>query len=169
MYFLAIQQFKRSLRQLDSILGKAEAHAKSRGWDPSNFLTSKLAPDMLPFVRQIRIACDTAKNAGAALAGQDPPKHEDNEQTFEELHGRIAKCLTFLDSLTPASFEATRGDTVVKMPNKPGKGMKADDFLWVRQIPNFYFHVTTAYDILRNGGVDVGKTDYLGKYELLDI
>jgi hypothetical protein len=169
MYFQLIQQFARTLRQLDGVLGKAEAHAKARGWDPTKFLTSKLAPDMLPFVNQIRISCDTAKNAAAGLSQQDPPKHEDTEQTFEELHGRIAKCLAYLDGFKASDFEKTKGDAIIKMPNRPGKGIKADDLAWVRQLPNFYFHVTTAYDILRAGGVEIGKTDFLGKYDLVDL
>jgi hypothetical protein len=169
MYHQAIQQFARSLRQLDAVLVKAEAHAKARGWDPNHYLTSKLAPDMFPFVRQIRIACDQAKNAAAALSNTDAPKHEDNEQTFEETRGRIAKCLAYLDGFKAADFAKTKGDAIVKMPNRPGKGMKADEYLWVRQIPNFYFHVTTAYAILRAAGVDVGKSDFLGKYDMVDL
>jgi uncharacterized protein len=169
MYHLAIRQFARTLRQLDGLLSKAEAHAQARKFDVNVFLTSKLAPDMFPFVRQIRIACDQAKNLAAALAGKDAPKHEDNEQSFEDLHGRIAKCLAFLESVTEEDLAKRRGDDVVKMPNRPGKGMKADEYLWVRQVPNFHFHVVTAYAILRAGGVDVGKSDYLGKYEMLDL
>jgi hypothetical protein len=169
MYHQAIQQFARTLRQLDLVLGKAEAHAKARGFSPDVFLTSKLAPDMLTFAPQVRIACDNAKSAAAALSGQEAPKHEDNEKTFEELRGRIAKCLAYLDGFKATDFEKTRGDALVKMPNKPGKGMKADEYLWVRQIPNFYFHVVTAYDLLRAGGVEVGKGDFLGKYDMVDL
>jgi hypothetical protein len=169
MYFQAIAQFIRSLRQLDVVLGKAEAHAKARNFSPDVFLTSKLAPDMLSFVRQVRIGCDQAKSAAAALSGQDAPKHEDNEETFEQLRGRIAKCLAYLEGFKAEDFAKTRGDALVKMPNRPGKGMKADEYLWVRQIPNFYFHVTTAYDILRAGGVEIGKGDFLGKYDMVDL
>jgi hypothetical protein len=168
-YYLAIQQFARSLRQLDGVLTKAEAHAKARNFDVNSFLTSKLAPDMFPLVRQVRIACDNAKNLAAALAGKDAPKHEDNEQTFEELHGRIAKALAFVEGVTEADVAKRGGDDIVKMPNRPGKGMKADQYLWVRQVPNFYFHVVTAYAILRAGGVEIGKTDYLGAYDMVDL
>jgi uncharacterized protein len=169
MYFQAIQQFSRSLHQLESVLAKAEAHAKARGWSADQFLTSKLAPDMLPFVRQIRIVCDQAKNAAAALSNTEAPKHEDNELTFEELRGRVAKCLAYLEGFKEPAFDKTRGDAIVKMPNRPSKGMKADEYLWVRQIPNFYFHMTTAYDILRASGVDIGKADFLGKYDMVDL
>ena len=169
MYHKAIQQFARTLRNLDAILGKAEAYAKTRNFDVNNFLTARLAPDMLTFVRQIRIACDHAKSAAQALSGKELPKHEDNEATFEDLHGRIAKCLALLDGLTPADFAATKPDAIVKMPNRPGKGMRADEYLWQRQIPNFYFHVMTAYALLRAGGVEIGKTDFLGPLDIIDL
>ena len=169
MYHKAIQQFARTLRNLDAILDKTEAYAKTRGFDVNNFLTARLAPDMLPFVRQIRIACDHAKSAAQALSGKELPKHEDNEATFAELRGRIAKCLAVLDGLTPADFAATKPDQVVKMPNRPGKAMRADEYLWHRQIPNFYFHVTTAYALLRAGGVEIGKADFLGPLDIIDM
>jgi len=169
MYYLAIRQLARSLRLLDLILAKAKTHAQARNFDPNHFLTSKLAPDMFPLVRQIRIACDQAKNLAAALSGKEAPKLEDNEQTFEELHARIAKTLTFLEGITEADVSKRRGDEVIKMPNRPGKAMRTDEYLWVRQIPNFYFHVVTAYDILRASGVEIGKSDFLGKYEMIDV
>ena len=169
MYYKAIQQFSRTLRNLDAILGKADAYAKARKFDANNFLTARLAPDMLPFVNQIRIACDHATSAAQALSGKELPKHEDNEATFEELRGRIAKCLAVLDGLTEADFAATKPDAIVKMPNRPGKGMRADEYLWRRQVPNFYFHVTTAYDLLRKGGVDIGKADFLGQLDVVDL
>ena len=162
MYYLAIRQFARTLKILDTVLTKAERYAESRKFDVNNFLTARLAPDMLPLVNQIRIACDAAKVAAASLSQKEAPKHEDNEKTFEELHARIGKALAFIDSLTEADFAKTTPDLVVKIPNPPGKGLRADDYLFARQIPNFYFHVVTAYDILRHGGVDVGKADYLG-------
>ena len=169
MYHKAIQQFARTLRNFDAILGKAEAHAKARNFNVNNFLTARLAPDMLPFVSQVRIACDHAKSAAQALSGKELPKHEDNEATFEDLHARIAKCLALLDGLTPADFTATKADQVVKMPNRPGKGMRADEYLWHRQLPNFYFHVTTAYALLRAGGVEIGKNDFLGHLDIVDL
>jgi hypothetical protein len=169
MFYEPIQQFSRSLRNLDAVLGKAEAYAKSRKFEVNNFLTARLAPDMLPFVVQVRIACDHAKSAAQALSGKELPKHEDNEATFEDLHGRIAKCLAVLDGLTAADFAATKADTIIKMPNRPGKGMRADEYLWRRQIPNFYFHLTTAYALLRAGGVEIGKNDYLGPLDVKDI
>ena len=164
----AIQQFSRTLRNLDGVLVKAEAYAKARNFDVNNFLTARLAPDMLTFVRQVRIACDHAKSAAQALTGKELPKHEDNEATFEELRGRIAKCLAVLDGLHAADF-TVKPDAVIKMPNRPGKGMRAGEYLWRRQIPNFYFHVTTAYALLRAGGVDIGKSDFLGQLDIIDL
>ncbi|MES1184123.1 MAG: DUF1993 domain-containing protein [Myxococcales bacterium] len=168
MYYLAIRQFARTLRNLDAILIKADDYAGSRGFDVNNFMTSRLAPDMLPLVVQIRIACDNAKTAAAGLSGKEAPKHEDNEATFEELHGRIAKCLAFLDSFSEADFAKTTPDTTVKLMYPAGKALRAEEYLFGRQIPNFYFHVATAYDILRAGGVPIGKSDYLGELALID-
>jgi hypothetical protein len=169
MYEKAIQQFARTLRNLDAILGKAEDHAKARKFEVNNFLTQRVAPDMLPFVVQIRIACDHAKSAAQALSGKDLPKHEDNEASFEDLHARIAKCLAVIEGLSAADFAATKPDAMVKLPNRPGKGMRADEYLWRRQIPNFYFHVATAYAILRAGGVEIGKADFLGPLDIVDL
>jgi hypothetical protein len=167
--YQAIQQFSRTLRNLDAILAKAEAYAKGRNFSVNNFLTARLAPDMIEFVRQVRIACDHAKSAAQALSGKELPKHEDNEASFDDLHGRIAKCLAVLDGLQASDFEATKPDTIVKLPNRPGKGMRAGEYLWRRQIPNFYFHVTTAYALLRAGGVDLGKSDFLGPLDMIDL
>ena len=163
MYYLAVRQFARTLRILDSVLTKAERYAETRKFDVNNFLTARLAPDMLPFVNQVRIACDAAKVAAANLAQKEAPKHEDTEKTFEELHARIGKALAFIDGLTEADFAKTTPDLLVKIPNPQGKALRANDYLFARQIPNFYFHVVTAYDILRHGGVEVGKSDYLGE------
>jgi hypothetical protein len=169
MYYVAIKQFARTLRNLDAILEKAIAYAQARKFDVNNFCSARLFPDMLPFVAQIRIACDQAKNAAANLSGKIPPKHEDTETTMEDLRGRIAKCLAYLETFTAKDFEHTGPATIVKLPNLPGKGLKADEYLWVRQIPNFYFHVTTAYNLLRHGGLDVGKKDYLGPLPLVEV
>jgi len=167
MYHLAIRQFIRSLQNLDAVLGKAIAYATARKFEVNNFMTARLAPDMLPFAAQIRIACDTAKAAASGLSGKEAPKHEDNETTIDELRGRIAKCVAYLETFSPADFERTTPETVVKMPRN--RSMQALDYLWGRQIPNFYFHVTTAYALLRAGGVDIGKTDFLGPLDIIDL
>ncbi len=168
MYYLTIRQFARTLRNLDGFLAKAEAYAKERKFDVNNFCSMRLSPDMLAFTFQIRSACDHAKGTAAALSGKQAPKHEDNETTFEELRGRVAKCLAYLDTFTEKDFEQTTADMVVKVAYPAGKAMRAQEFLLGRQIPNFYFHVVTAYALLRHGGVDIGKADYLGGIELLD-
>jgi uncharacterized protein len=171
MYYLVVKQFMRTLKNLDVIMGKAQAYADARKFDVNNFCAERLYPDMLPFTVQIRIACDQAKSTAANLAGKEAPKHEDTETTFAELRGRIAKCLGFLETLGPKDFERTTPDTAVKIPdrpNRPGPRLRAEEYLLARQIPNFYFHVTTAYNLLRRGGVEIGKGDYLGTLETIE-
>ncbi|HEY4187503.1 MAG TPA: DUF1993 domain-containing protein [Polyangia bacterium] len=168
MYYLAVRQFVRTLKNLDTLLEKAQQSAKTRNFDVNNFCTMRLFPDMLPFLAQVRIACDIAKGTGATLAGKEAPRHEDNETTMEELRARIGKCVGYLDTLRAEDFSRTTPDTVCKIAYPPGKALKADEFLLARQLPNFYFHVTTAYDLLRHGGVELGKGDYLGSLDLLD-
>jgi uncharacterized protein len=162
MYFAVIQQFQRTLRALDAILGKAVLHAEAKKFSPDNFCTARLAPDMLPFTRQIQIACDGAKRTAAALTGKEAPAHEDNEQTMAQLRERIQKCLAYLATFQAQAFSAVTAKTEIKLLNPPGKAMYADDALLGRSIPNFFFHVTIAYALLRAGGVDIGKMDFLG-------
>lgn len=169
MYHAIIQQFVRSLQNLDLIMGKAVAHAEARKFDPNNYLTARLAPDMLPFSVQVRIACDGAKAAAANLSGKDAPKHEDTEVTFDDLRLRIRKCVAWLQSLEPADFAATTPEKPLHLPYPAGKGMKAGDYILSRQIPNVYFHIVTAYALLRSAGVEIGKADYLGPIALFDV
>ncbi len=171
MYYLVVRQFMRSLKNLDVVMEKAQKYAEVRKFDVDNFCNARIFPDMLPFTVQIRIACDTAKATAANLALKEAPSHEDNETTFAELRGRIAKCLGYLETLSAKDFERTRADQPIKMPdrpNRPGKTHRAEEYLVARQIPNFYFHVTTAYNLLRKGGVEIGKSDYLGTLESID-
>lgn len=171
MYYLVIKQFQRTLKNLDAIMGKAQAYAEARKFDVNNFCSERLFPDMLPFTAQIRIACDHAKSSAALLAGKEAPKHEDNETTFADLRGRIAKCLGYLETLSAKDFERTTPDMVLKLPDRPGRPgprLRAEEYLLARQIPNFYFHATTAYNLLRRGGVEIGKSDYLGKLETIE-
>ena len=167
-YQLAVRQFERSLRNLDAVLDKAIKHAEAKKFDVNNFCSMRLAPDMLPLLAQVRIACDTAKATAANLAGKEAPKHEDTETTVEQLRGRIGKCLAYLGTISAADLERATPQTLIKIPNPPGKALAADEYLFGRQIPNFYFHVTTAYDLLRHGGVELGKRDYLGQLNLVD-
>ena len=169
MEYLIVRQFIRSLRNLDAILDKALKHAEARKFDPDNLFGARLFPDMLPFSAQVRIACDTAKSTAANLAGKEAPKHEDNEKTFAELRGRIGKCLAYLETFTEKDFANVKPDALIKMPNRPGKALRARDYLIARQIPNFYFHVTTAYDLLRSGGIELGKADFLGQLDFVEV
>jgi uncharacterized protein len=168
MYFAVIQQFQRTLTALDAILGKAIRHAEMKQFSPDNFCTARLAPDMLPFTRQIQIACDSAKRAAAMLAGKEAPAHEDTEQTMAQLRERIQKCQAFLATLHAEDFAAVDAKKVIKLPNPPGKAMFAGDALLARAVPNFFFHVMITYAILRAGGVDIGKTDFLGDLPMFD-
>lgn len=169
MYFLAIQQFARTLKNLDAILVKAQDYAAARKFDSKNFMTERLHPDMLPFAFQVRNACDQAKNAAARLAGKEPPKHEDKETTLDELRARIASCVEYLGTFSPDDYAKLTDDTIVKLPYPQGKGMRAVDYLVQRQFPNFFFHVSSAYALLRRGGVELGKGDYLGRYDTVDL
>ena len=167
--YLIVKQFARTLRNLDAVLEKATKYAETRKFDVNNFLTARLFPDMLPFVNQIRIACDHAKSVAANMSGKEAPKHEDTETTMAELRARIAKCLAYLDTFTAADFERVKPDTMIRLPNRPGKAIAAQEYLYARQLPNFFFHVTTAYDLLRHGGVEIGKNDLLGTLGFVDV
>jgi hypothetical protein len=158
----------RTLRNLDAVLEKAIQQAEARKYDVNNFMPARLYPDMLPFAAQVRIACDHAKFAAALLAGKEAPKHEDNETTVAELRGRIAKCVAYLDTFTAADYEKTKPDALIKLPNR-SKALPADEYLYARQLPNFFFHCTTAYDLLRHGGIEIGKADFLGKLDVRDV
>ena len=168
-YYLVIRQMARTLKNLDGVLDKAMKQAEARKYDVNNFCQARLFPDMLPFVAQIRIACDHAKSAAANLAGKEPPRHEDNETTVADLRARIAKCLAYLDTLTASDFEKTKPDTLIRLPNRPGKAIPAEEYLLARQLPNFFFHATTAYDLLRHGGIEIGKSDFLGPLGFIDV
>lgn len=168
MYYLAIRQFARSLKNLDTILGKAVAHAEARKFDVNNFVSARLFVDMLPFAAQVRIATDMAKAAAANLSGKEAPRFEDNETTIEQLRARIGRCVAYLDGLSASDFEKVTSKTVIKIPYPQGKALYAEEYLVGRQIPNFFFHVTTAYNLLREGGVDIGKNDFIGSLNLLD-
>jgi hypothetical protein len=162
MYQVSIPRFVHMLGNLATILDKAQAYAEAKKIDAKVLPASRLFPDMLPLTSQVRIACDTAKRAAAMLAGVDNPVYEDNETTIPELKARVEKTIAFLNTIRPAQIDGTEGkEIVVKVGGQdtPFKGMQ---FLLARAIPNFYFHVTTAYDILRHNGLDVGKKDFLG-------
>ncbi len=157
-----VPPFARSLRALDHILGKAEAHCEARRIDPSVLVNDRLAPDMHPLRRQIGMACDHAKFAAARLSGQEAPRFEDDEQTFAELHERVAKTLAFIESVPEAAFEGAEGRTISLKAGPRELTFPAPVYLASFALPNFYFHMTTAYNILRHNGVELGKVDFMG-------
>ena len=165
MIYETFCQMKKHLGQVDKWLEAAEAFAKTKSFEPSLFLGFRLAPDQFAFARQVQIACDTAKVAAARLAGKEAPKHEDNEKTIDELRARVASVVAFLDGLSAKDFEgaATR---VITTPRWEGKVMSGAAYFLEHAVPNFFFHLTTTYAILRHNGVSLGKRDYLGPLSL---
>lgn len=165
MYDAAIPPLKRALNNLSHILKKGEEHADAKNIEHTVLLNARLFPDMYPLTRQVQIATDMSKGAAARLARVEIPKYDDNETTFAELQTRIAKTIAFLDAVKPAQMEGceTRdvGITVRKMELK----FTGQSYLLKWVLPNVYFHVTTAYNILRHNGVELGKADYLGPRE----
>jgi len=155
--------FEIGLKALAAVLDKAEADASAKKIDSSVLLNSRLYPDMFALTRQVQIASDQAKNGSARLAGVEAPRYEDNESTIDQLKARIAKTVAYLKTLDPKQIDAS-ADREITFPLGPtNKGrMKGDDYLNHFVLPNFYFHLTTAYAILRHCGVDIGKRDFLG-------
>ena len=152
----------RMLLNLDRIVTQAEEYAKERNIEPAVLLQARLYPDMLPFVSQVRIATDTAKGAAARLSGTELPKWPDDEVTFEDVHARIRKALDYLATFKPEQFEGAEDKPIeMKFPNRT-LNFSGREYVLGFVLPNFYFHVTTAYDILRHNGLPIGKLDYLG-------
>jgi len=162
MYDVSIPIFTLSLTNLSAILDKAASHQESKKVDPKVIPQARLIVDMLPLSAQIQIACDTAKGAAARLAGVEPPKHEDTEATLAELKARVAKTLDFIKTIKPEQFQgAETREIVLKFPQTTLK-FTGINYLTNFVLPNFFFHVTTAYALLRKNGVDLGKRDFLG-------
>ncbi len=157
----AIPQMKKMLLNLDKWIDKGVEHAKKKAFDPNVLVTIRLAPDMYPLVRQVQSACDAAKFAAARLSGKVAPKHEDKEQTVEELHARIHAVVAYLNEFGPADFKNAETQKI-ELPFLEGVVLTGAQYLYEMAQPNFYFHVTTAYAILRHNGVDLGKMDYIG-------
>ena len=162
MHSASVPVFARALGQMNQWLDKAEAHAAAKKFDPAVYLSARLAPDMLPFTKQIQIACDAAKFGVARLAGVEAPKFEDNEASLADLRERIRKTVEFINSLPADALDGTDAKDVV-LPRRDGPiTLKGEFFLKAYALPNFFFHVTTTYALLRHNGVDVGKSDFLG-------
>ena len=149
--------------RLSELIDKAEAHCAAKKIDPAALTMFRLYPDMFAFTRQVQIACDTAKGAVARLAGVDIPKHEDTEQAFADLKSRIAKTLDFIESVRVERIDGSEEREIVLAMRSGERRYKGMQYLLGFAYPNFYFHVTTAYNILRHNGVDVGKQDFIGK------
>ena len=162
MYQASIPAFVRMLNNLSAILDKAAAQAEAKKIDPSVFINARLAPDMFPLARQVQIATDGVKGCAARLAGIDVPSYPDTETTFPELKARIAKTIAFLQSVSAAQIDGSEERKVTLKLRGEDMVFVGQPYLFEFVIPNFYFHVATAYDILRHNGVEIGKMDYLG-------
>jgi hypothetical protein len=165
MYQASIPVFIRALENLSKILDKAAAYAETKKIDPLVLINSRLAVDMLPLSRQVQIASDGVKGCAARLAGIENPSYADTESTFPELQERIAKTIKFLQSVTPAQIDGSEDKDVTLKAGGAERTFKGQPYLLKFVIPNLFFHVTTAHDILRHNGLDVGKKDYLGGYD----
>ncbi len=163
MYHASLPVLQRMLGNLQAILHKAEAYAAARKIEPSVLLNARLAPDMLPLISQVQIATDTAKGCAARLAGLEVPSYADTESSFAELQARIDKTLAFIAGIDAAQLEGSEGRSItLKFPNME-LNYNGQDYLLSFVLPNFFFHVTTAYAILRHNGLEIGKMDFLGK------
>jgi hypothetical protein len=162
MHALSVELFVNALGNLSWILEKGANNAAQRKFDPGVLLGARLAPDMLPLTRQVQIACDVAKNSVARLAAQEPPRFEDTETSIEQLRKRIARTIDFVQSVPASALEGSETRDVKVPAGERTLDFKGLDFLQRWAIPNVFFHVTTAYNILRHNGVDVGKRDFIG-------
>jgi hypothetical protein len=167
IYELTIPQFVQILTQIHHWLDKAQAFAQQKKFKPENLLTARLAPDQFHFTRQIQGACDHAKNGAARLAGVEPPKFEDNEATVDDLRARLTKTIEFLRSLKPEQFQGAE-ERKITLPFISGKYLIGSEYLVQFLLPNFYFHATTTYALLRHNGIELGKQDFLGPITLRD-
>ncbi len=165
LYAASIPVFKQMLTALSAVLAKGEAHATAKNIQPDALLQARLFPDMFPLVRQVQIAVDFAKGAGARLAGLEPPKYEDTETTFADLQALLTKVLAFLDTIKAEQVDGNEAREIVLRPGtEKEKRLSTQTYLLHYSLPQFFFHVTTAYDLLRHNGVEVGKRDYMGAY-----
>jgi uncharacterized protein len=163
MYQAAVPAILQALKALDGILGKAEANAAERKIDPTVLLNYRLAPDMFAFTRQVQLVTDFAKGTMARLAGQEVPKYEDTEKTIAELKARIAKVTAYVQSFKPSDLDGSETRDVTFPVGGQPMTFKGADYLVNYALPNFYFHATTAYAILRHCGVGIGKRDFLAR------
>jgi uncharacterized protein len=160
---VTVDVFANALTNLSALLEKGLAHATARKFDPSVLVNSRLAPDMFPLSRQVQIACDQAKNSVARLAGLEPPRFEDNEKTIEELRARIARTIEYIKGVPGSALEGAE-DRDIRVPAGQDKFLDFKGLAYIQRwvLPNVFFHITTAYAILRHNGVEIGKRDFIG-------
>jgi uncharacterized protein len=163
MYQTCVPVLVRTLTNLSGVLAKGAAHATERNIAPEVLLNTRITPDMFPLIRQVQIATDMAKGAGFRLAGEEAPKMEDNETSFEELQARIATVIGMLNAFKPEQIDGSETRDIVLKMRSGEQHFKGQDYLLGFVLPNVYFHVTTAYAILRGVGVVLGKSDFIGK------
>ncbi|HUJ62497.1 MAG TPA: DUF1993 domain-containing protein [Kofleriaceae bacterium] len=161
IYDLTVPQLAKMLRNLDAWLKAATAFADKKKFPADNLMKQRLAPDQFTFDRQVQTACDNAKFVCGRLTGKEWPAHPDTETKLEELHARIASVLTYVESFKPDDFTGAE-ERKITLPWMEGKWMRGDEYVIQFALPNFYFHVTTAYAILRHSGVELGKRDFIG-------
>jgi hypothetical protein len=165
MYSASVPVFLQMLGSLDALLVKAQSHAEEKGIEPDALLQSRLSPDMFPLARQVQVACDFARSVPARLVGLEVPAYEDNEQTIVQLRARIARTLAFIEGLEPSQFLGTEEREIILRPGSPkARTISGEAYLLHYGLPQFFFHVTTAYALLRHNGVQIGKKDYMGIY-----
>lgn len=165
LYAASVPVFKQMLNALSDVLHKAEAHATAKNIDPNALLQARLYPDMFPLIRQVQISVDFAKGVSARLAEVELPKYDDSETTFAELQALLAKVLAFIDGIQPAQVDGKEGIEIVTRPGTPKeKRFSGQSYLLTYGLPQFFFHVTTTYAILRHNGVEIGKRDYMGAF-----
>jgi uncharacterized protein len=163
MYTTSVPRFIRALNNLAAILEKGAAHAQARKIDPAVLLDARLYPDMFPLTKQVQVATDVANSGAARLAGLEVPAYENKEGSFDELLARTRKTIAYLETLKPEQIDGTEEKTVSWQTRSSTKSMQGMPYLQDHLLPNIYFHVTTAYNILRHNGVELGKMDYLGR------
>jgi hypothetical protein len=163
MFDLSIPVFVHFLNGVAALLRKAEAHVQAKKLDPNAFLSARLFPDMFTFTKQVQLACDFAKGTSARLAGVTAPSHADDEKSFDELHDRIRKTIEFLRSLNKEQFAEAETRAITFKAGGKDMTVKGAQYLSNVGLPNFYFHVTTAYALLRHNGVEIGKGDFLAR------
>ena len=165
MYVSSVPVFKQMLGGLAAILAKAEAHATEKNIEPAALTQTRMFPDMFPLSKQVQVACDFARGVSARLVGAEVPKYDDNERTFDELRGLIARSLAFIEGFSPAQFEGAAQREIVTRPGTPKeRRFDGQSYLLSYGLPQFFFHVATAYALLRHNGIEIGKRDYMGQY-----